>query len=104
MIPFYWSLNRNTSIYGADAHHFNPARFLDVKGELAPAPADTKEEGHISFGFGRRTCIGTRVAKESMFISIAMMLWAVNVECAVDKWGNRVSLDVVDCIEDGLAV
>ena len=75
-----------------------------MNGELAPAPADTKEEGHVTFGFGRRTCIGTRVAKESMFISIAVMLWAVNVECAVDEWGDKTSLDVLDCIEEGLAV
>jgi cytochrome P450 len=104
MIPFYWSMNRNIEIYGPDAHHFNPARFLDGNGQIASAPPDTKEEGHITFGFGRRTCIGTRVAKESMFISIAVMLWAMNIECAIDQEGNPVPLDVVDCIEDGLAV
>jgi len=105
MIPFYWSMNRSAEIYGADAHHFNPARFLDrSNGEVALASHGTKEEGHIAFGFGRRACIGTKVAKESMFIAIAVMLWAMNVECAIDEWGNAVPLDVVDCIEDGLAV
>ena len=26
--------------------------------KLVPAPPDTKEEGHITFGYGRRSCLG----------------------------------------------
>ncbi|KAI0026891.1 cytochrome P450, partial [Vararia minispora EC-137] len=46
--------NTDTEIYGADAAHFNPARYLDEKGQLKPSPPDTKDEGHVSYGFGRR--------------------------------------------------
>lgn len=27
-----------------------------------PGPADTKDEGHLTFGFGRRLCVGRHVA------------------------------------------
>jgi len=104
IIPNYWCMNRSTEIYGPDAHHFNPARYLDGNGQMAPAPPDTKEEGHITFGFGRRYCIGARVSNESMFINIAIMLWAMNIKCAIDAGGNPIPLDVVDCVEDGLVV
>lgn len=47
-------MNHEETIYGPDAKDFNPRRFLDIKGELrAPIP-DTKDEGHVTYGFGRR--------------------------------------------------
>ncbi|KAI0314561.1 cytochrome P450, partial [Amylostereum chailletii] len=49
-----WLLNRDPGVYGEDAAHFNPARHLDANGQLAPGPEDTKEEGHVTYGFGRR--------------------------------------------------
>jgi len=47
-------MNNDETIYGPDAKDFNPRRYLDDKGELrAPIP-DTKDEGHVTYGFGRR--------------------------------------------------
>ena len=104
MIPNMWSMNRNPEIYGYDADHFNPARFLDGNGQMAPALPDTKEEGHVTFGYGRRSCLGRQVANDSLFINIATTLWSMNIECAIDAEGNPIPFDVVDCVEDGLAV
>ncbi|KAK0226846.1 cytochrome P450 [Armillaria nabsnona] len=98
-----WHLNRNPEIYGPDAEHFNPARHLDKNGKLAPGPADTKEESHVTYGFGRRICVGRHVANNSLFIDIAMMLWAMNIERATDENGVPLPLDVDGCVEDGLA-
>ena len=95
-------MNRNTEIYGSDAHHFNPARFLDGNGHMVPAPPDTKEGGHIDFGYGRRSCLGRQVANDSLFINIAVVLWSVNIECAIDGEGNPIPVDVAECVEDGL--
>ena len=104
IIANVWHLNRDPEIYGPDAEHFNPARHLDEKGQIAPAPADTKEESHVTYGFGRRICVGRHVANNSLFIDIAIMLWAMNIERMSDDKGNPVPLDIDGCIEDGLVV
>ncbi|KAH9049792.1 cytochrome P450 [Lactarius deliciosus] len=99
-----WHLNRDPEIYGADAADFNPARFLDANGDVAPCPPETKEEGHVTYGFGRRVCVGKHVANNSLFIDIAMMLWACNIKPGKDEHGNVISIDVNGSVEDGLVV
>jgi len=104
MIANVWNLNRDPEIYGADAAHFNPARFLDTKGEVTSCAPETKEEGHVTYGFGRRVCVGKHVANNSLFIDFAMMLWACRIEPGKDEGGNVIPIDVDGCIEDGLVV
>ena len=104
ILPNVWQMNRDPEIYGADAAEFNPARHLDERGRLAPAPVHTKEESHVSYGFGRRICIGRHVANNSLFINITMMLWAMNIERAKDENGSLLPLDIDGCVEDGLVV
>ncbi|KAI9567149.1 cytochrome P450 [Boletus coccyginus] len=104
VIANVWHLNRDPEIYGADAGHFNPARHLDEKGQVTPGPTDSKEEGHFTYGFGRRICVGRHVANNSLFIDIAMVLWAMNIEPATDAQGKPIPIDVDGCVEDGLVV
>jgi hypothetical protein len=104
MIANVWNLNRDTEIYGADAAQFNPARFLDTKGGVRSCAPETKEEGHVTYGFGRRVCVGKHVANNSLFIDFAMMLWACKIEPGKDERGNVIPIDVDGCIEDGLVV
>jgi cytochrome P450 len=99
-----WHLNCNSEIYGADAAHFNPARFLDANGEVAPCPPATKEEGHVTYGFWRRICPGRHITDNALFINIAMMLWACNIEPGKDEHGNVIPIDVDRWVEDGLLV
>lgn len=116
-----WELNRDPEIHGADAHEFNPDRHLDEKGNLAPALVDTKDESHFTYGFGRkhlllvgraksliyfigRICVGRHVANNSIFIDIAMMLWACNIEHVKDEHGIPTPLDVDGWVDDGLVV
>ncbi|THU84658.1 cytochrome P450 [Dendrothele bispora CBS 962.96] len=99
-----WHLNRDPDIYGLDADHFNPSRHLDEKGQIAPGPPDTKEESHVTYGFGRRLCVGRHVANQSLFIDISLMLWALNIENTIDPNGNPTSLDLDGVIDDGLVV
>jgi hypothetical protein len=66
---------------------------------LAP---EMKEEGHVTYGFGRRVCVGKHVANNSFFIEFAMMLWACNIESGKDENWNVIPIDVDGCIEDGL--
>ena len=104
MMANVWNLNRDPEIYGADAAHFNPARFLDKSGDVISRAPETKEEGHVTYGFGRRICVGKHVANNSLFIDIAMMLWACTIEPAKDENGHSIPIDVDGCIEDGLVV
>ncbi|KAI9439108.1 cytochrome P450 [Lactarius indigo] len=104
MIANIWNLNRDPTIYGADAAHFNPTRFLDANGEVAPCPPETKEEGHVTYGFGRRVCPGKHVANNSLFIYIATILWACNIEPGKDEHENVILIDVDGWVEDGVLV
>lgn len=104
MIANVWHLNRDPEIYGADAAHFNPARFLNASGEVISCAPETKEEGHVTYGFGRRGCVGKHVANNSLFIDFAMMLWACTIEPGKDVNGKIAPIDVDGCIEDGLVV
>ncbi|KAF5365846.1 hypothetical protein D9757_012801 [Collybiopsis confluens] len=99
-----WHLNRDPDIYGPDAHHFNPSRHLDEKGAPIPGIPDTKEENHVTYGFGRRLCVGRHVANQSLFIDIALMLWALNIENPVDANGKPAPIDVDGFIDDGLVM
>ncbi|KAH9173181.1 cytochrome P450 [Lactarius sanguifluus] len=78
--------------------------FLDVNGEVAPCPADTKEEGHVSYGFGRRICPGRHFSNNSLFIDIAMVLWGCNIEPGKDEHGNVIPIDVDGWVDDGVLV
>jgi len=69
-----WHMNHDPKVYGENAAHFDPARHLDASGDIAHGPPNTKEEGHVSYGFGRRQCVGLHVADNPLYINIAVML------------------------------
>jgi cytochrome P450 len=95
-----WHLNRDPEIHGDDAAHFNPARYLD--GGSVPVVASSADDEHASYGFGRRMCPRRRVANNSLFIDMAMMLWASKIERYVDSDGTLAPLDLEGCIDDGV--
>ncbi|KAM6493606.1 cytochrome P450 [Amanita muscaria] len=92
--PNVWSLNHDPAIYGTDADHFNPGRFIDKDGGLSPAIPATKDEGHVSYGFGSRICLGRHIANDALFINFASILWATSISPAVNA--NTGKPDVPD--------
>ncbi|KAJ3852749.1 cytochrome P450 [Lentinula lateritia] len=98
-----WSLHHDKAIYGDDAEHFNPGRFLDGNGNLESSIVDTRDEGHASYGFGKRICVGRHVANNSLFIHIAFLLWAFNITAEVDVRGHSDLPDSLKC-KEGLIV
>lgn len=80
-------MNRDPETWGPDAHEFVPERHLDADGNLAPAPVDTVGESHVTFGFGRRICVGRHVANNSLFLNIASILWTFNINPVKDAAG-----------------
>lgn len=80
VLPIYYSMHLEEDVY-ASPWSFQPERWLG------------KPEGK-SFGFGRRICAGRFVARNSLFILIARLLWAFDINHAVDKkTGKRSEVD-----------
>ena len=72
-IPNVWHMNRDPELFGKNTEHFDPRRYLYASGDSAPGMSDIKEQqGHSSYGFGRRNCIGRYMADNSLFINIAV--------------------------------
>ncbi|KAI0281339.1 cytochrome P450 [Russula brevipes] len=96
-----WHMNHDPEIYGENAMDFDPARHLDANGDIPSGLSDNKE-GHFSYGFGRRNCAGRHLANNSLFINIAILLWATKIERKKDASGQLVPLD--DYVDRGIAV
>lgn len=97
-----WQCHRDPAFYGPDAASFKPERFLDEHGKLIPGTSETREDGHSTYGFGRRICVGKHAANDSLFISIATVLWAVQFERACDENGKEVPLDTETPVDTGM--
>ncbi|KAJ3838054.1 cytochrome P450 [Lentinula raphanica] len=85
-----WSMNRDRDVYGPDVDQFRPERFLQESEKGSDSsymirPEYENEDGHCSFGFGRRGCVGKYVADNALFIDMATILWALRIEPAPSK-------------------
>jgi cytochrome P450 len=99
-----WHCNHDRAVFGEDADEFRPERHLDEKGELSSGPVETNKAGNVTFGFGRRICVGKELAYDSLFIDISRMLWAANFERARDKQGKELPLDLDTFMEAGITM
>ncbi|KAJ8483391.1 hypothetical protein ONZ45_g14616 [Pleurotus djamor] len=82
-----WGLNQDPDVYGDDAHKFKPERM---------------KEGHVTYGFGRRPCVGRYVANSNLFIQAASVLWAFQILPERDEKGEALLPDVNAEDVDGL--
>ena len=103
-LPNLWHCHHDPAFYGDDAANFNPGPFLDSYGKIVPGPAETRGEGHSTFGFGKRACIGNHVANDSLFIFFATVLWAMNFESVRDNQGNKIPLDTESFFDTGIVL
>jgi hypothetical protein len=99
-------MNRDTEIYGKNTEHFDPGRHLDASGNIAYSVSDVnlKEHGHFGYGFGRRNCVGRYMADNSLFIDMAVMLWATKFERKKDASGRFLPLNLEGWVDVGLVV
>ncbi|PPQ68795.1 hypothetical protein CVT26_001710 [Gymnopilus dilepis] len=86
VITNVWTMHKDESLF-PDHDEFKPERFL------SGTPHDTHGIGNASFGFGRRLCVGMNFANQMLFISIATILWALNIEAPLDEYGKPVLPD-----------
>ncbi|KAH8982276.1 cytochrome P450 [Lactarius akahatsu] len=101
-----WQCHWDPSAYGDDAAQFRPERFLDADGKIMSGPqaAETHDDGHGTYGFGKRACVGKHLANDSLFIYMATVLWAATLERARDQDGNEVPLDTDGFVDTGTIV
>ena len=97
-----WHCNHDRSVFGEDADEFKPERHLGEDGELLPGPKETNQEGHVSFGFGRRICVGKHLVNDSIFIHTARILWAGTLSCVRDENGKERLPDTNAFVEMGI--
>ncbi|KAH9056472.1 cytochrome P450 [Lactarius vividus] len=97
-LPNMRILNFDPEVFGSNAKDFDPARYLDDKGQVK-SPMVGREEGHMSFGFGRRICPGRFVAETTLGIDMATLLWAMRFE---RPEGARGELDVHTVVYAGV--
>ncbi|KAI9443604.1 cytochrome P450 [Lactarius indigo] len=92
------TLNFDPEVFGSNAMDFDPSRYLDEKGQVKTLMVG-REEGHMSFGFGRRECPGKFVAEWTLGIDIATLLWAMRFERPEGAQGK---LDVRTVVHTGI--
>jgi cytochrome P450 len=99
-----WNCNHESSSYGDDAKSFRPERFLDANGKAILGSAETHEDGHSTFGLGRRACPAKYLANEELFIHTATALWAARFERALDQDGKEVPIDTETVVDTGMVL
>ncbi|KAF9463391.1 cytochrome P450 [Collybia nuda] len=101
VVPNVWAMNRDPDLY-PDYDEFRPGRFLNDSGGINQVFSDLAPLGHVTFGFGKRICSGLNLANQSLFINFACMLWALNIEQAIDNEGKRIVPSRTACIDRGI--
>ncbi|KAN0124435.1 cytochrome P450 [Russula decolorans] len=99
-----WHMNRDPEIFGRNTEEFDPGRYLDASGGISPSGSELKKDGHFSYGFGSRICVGRHMADNALFINITIMLWAMNFERKKNASGRLAPLDVDGWVYVGLVV
>ena len=89
-------MNRDPEIFGRNTDDFDPARYLDASRNISREISDLRNEGYFSYGFGSRQRVGRHMAENSLFINIAILLWAMKFERKKDVTGRFLPLDVVN--------
>ncbi|RFU30710.1 hypothetical protein B7463_g5630, partial [Scytalidium lignicola] len=87
-----WAIHRNPENF-PDPDRFIPDRYLKDSPYYRPFP---NERGYMTFGWGRRVCVGQALAEQEVFISIARMLWAFKIQKALDENGKEIPVDIFD--------
>ncbi|KAJ8585617.1 cytochrome P450 [Rhizopogon salebrosus TDB-379] len=68
----HWAISRDPVAF-PDPETFDPQRWLDSECRVRD---DMKS---FAFGFGRRVCPGQHLANQSLFISLALLLWSFRI-------------------------
>ena len=103
-------LTRRQKTTGMTACSFQEVRYSvmmptnsDVGEEFLPGPNPSRE-GHVTYGFGRRICIGKHLANNSLFMSTARILQVATLQCAQDENGEEMPLNPDAFVDKGVTM
>ncbi|KAK3075832.1 hypothetical protein LTR53_000534 [Teratosphaeriaceae sp. CCFEE 6253] len=85
-----WSIHHNGKDF-PEPDRFNPNRYLKDHLDYRPFP---NEKGYMTFGWGRRVCSGQGLAEQGTFITVARLLWAFNIQKALNEKGEEIPVDI----------
>lgn len=88
-----------------DPEAFKPERYLQhpLKAGAYSGHADPYARDHFGFGAGRRICPGMHLAENSLFITLAKILWAFDIKPPIGADGREQEMDVSDnAYEEGV--
>ncbi|KAJ7928089.1 cytochrome P450 [Mycena leptocephala] len=86
VISNIWAMTRDESIY-LEPECFNPDRFFTVDGKL------NDDDIVLTFGFGRRICVGRHIADATVWATVVSVLSMFNIAKAKDPAGNDIDID-----------
>ncbi|KAF8549342.1 cytochrome P450 [Imleria badia] len=72
VIGCHWAISRDPEAF-PDPEKFDPQRWIDGNGRLR------NNMSSYPYGFGRRICPGRHVANKSLYINLALLLWAFRI-------------------------
>ncbi|KAL3870430.1 hypothetical protein ACJMK2_038498 [Sinanodonta woodiana] len=72
LITNMWTAHHDPAIWG-DPWVFRPDRFLDDNGELL-SPEHTLRQSLVTFGAGKRVCVGENLAKSRIFLYMTTLI------------------------------
>ncbi|RHZ60691.1 cytochrome P450 [Aspergillus thermomutatus] len=83
IVPLHWSMSMHEEHF-ENPTEFHPERWLD-----------SEPEGRFTnfFGYGRRVCTGRHIARNSLFILMARILWGFEIRNAMDVDGRPKAID-----------
>lgn len=81
-----------------DPEKFDPSRYLSypLKSGAYANGGDANGRDHFDFGAGRRICPGMHLAENSLFITLAKILWAFKILPPLGGAGEEEGVDVSD--------
>jgi cytochrome P450 len=104
IFPNVWAIHHDTSVY-PEPDVFRPERHLQADGKTPVIFPDTKDHGHLTFGLGRRSCIGYPVALNALKLNAASIVSMFFINKARDPaTGELITPDPDDLLDEGLAV
>lgn len=95
VIANHWAITREEEVFGPDVEAFLPERWL-AKGNLDGGKGGfsaLRDLPTVGFGYGRRVCPGQHVARNGLWMTIAKVLWAFNIEPGLSNTGEQVIVD-----------
>lgn len=88
VVPLIWKMALDETSF-ENPLEFRPERWLNT--EKTSADANSRLENF--FGYGRRICTGRHIARNSLFLLMARLLWGFNIKHAIDQDGKRKEVD-----------